>query len=132
MINGATPIIGGTYAAPTGGSADALAAFGSLSEMKAIFTGDTEVLTQKSVSFTQTEPKVLSSAPNGYTQAKRQTFLRVPFLLDNGKMTTCTFRGEVSFDTEMTAAEVGELLSLGSQLIGDSDFTSFWVSGILE
>jgi hypothetical protein len=131
-INGATPIVGGTYAAPTSGSADALSAFGSLTEMKALFDADTPGVSAKSMSFTVTEPKPLASAPNGYTQAKRQAYLRVPLVLDNGNITTCSVRIEISFDSEMTSSEIEEMCLLGSQVLGDADFSSWRVSGILE
>jgi hypothetical protein len=131
MINGATPIIGGTYTAPTGGSADALIAFGSLNEMRAIFAADTPGVTAKSLNFTQTAPKPLASAPNGYTQAKRQAFLRVPKVLANGNITTFTIRAEISFDIEASAFEVNEMCRLMSQVLGDDDFASWRVLGTL-
>lgn len=132
-INGATPIVGATtYVAPTGGSADTLSAFGSNGGVTAIFDGDTELLTQKKATFTAKDPQVQVSAPNGYTQAKRQAYIRVPLTLDNGNITTNSIRVEVSVDPETTAAEIAELRLLASQILGDSDFTPFWSLGVLE
>jgi hypothetical protein len=130
-INGATPIVGATaYVAPTGGSADSLSAFGSLTETKAVFDGDTDVLTQKSVDFSVKEAKVSASAPNGYTQVRRTALIKVPRILDNGARTVSTVKIELADDVEANSAEIGENMLLASQICSDPDFASFWALGI--
>jgi hypothetical protein len=131
-INGATPIVGGTYAAPTSGSADTLSASGGVNEVKALFDGDTEFLTAKSMIFTTKEPKVSASAPNGYTQARRAVTLKFPLELDNDARTINTIRVELSVDVEATAAEIAEYCLIASQVLGDADYASFWKLGITE
>lgn len=132
-INGATPIVGATaFVAPTGGAADTLSAFGSLSEMKAVFDGDTEVLTQKTIDLSVKDAKVSSSAPNGYTQARRTALLKFPLELDNGNRTVCTVQVSLAVDVEATAAEIAEYMSIASQVCGDTDFATFWKLGTLE
>jgi hypothetical protein len=131
-INAATPIIGGTYVGPSGGSADTLSAFGSRTEMEAVFDGDTEYLTRKTALFTQKEPNVSANAPNGYTQARRTVLLKFPLELDNGNRTINTIRIELAVDVEATASEISEYCLLASQTLGDTDFAAFWQLGTLE
>jgi hypothetical protein len=131
-INGATPIIGGTYVAPSGGSADALSAVGDATKMVARFDADTEYLTSKSVDFSSREPSVSSSAPNGYTQARRSALFKFPLPLDNGGRTVNTIKIELGVDVEATAAEIAEYCLVASQFLADPDFASFWQLGINE
>jgi hypothetical protein len=131
-INAATPLIGATYVVPTGGSADSLSATGDQTTMKAFFDGDTELLTAKSIDFSVKEPAVSISAPNGYTQARRVALLRFPLELDNGNRTVCTLKCELAVDVEATAAEIAEYLCIGSQVLADTDFTSFWTLGRVQ
>lgn len=131
-INGATPIVGGTYVVPSGGTADTLSAFGSRTEVQASFDADTEYLTKKDILFSQKEPSVSASAPNGYTQARRTALLKLPLELDNGNRTVNTVRIELAVDIEATAAEIAEYCTLASQVLGDSDFSAFWQIGTLE
>jgi hypothetical protein len=131
-INGATPIIGGTFSAPTSGSADALSAVGDASKSVAKFDGDTEFLTAKSIDFTAKEPSVSSTAPNGYTQARRSALLKFPKVLDNSARTVNTVKLELAVDVEMTAAEIAEYCLVAAQILSDPDFAAFWQLGIPE
>jgi hypothetical protein len=131
-INGATPIVGGNYAVPTSGTADTLSAAGSQNSMEAVFDGDTEFLTQKSISFTRKVPSVSANAPNGYTQARRSAFLQFPLELDNDNRTVNSIRIELGVDIEATAAEIAEYCLIASQVLADTDFAAFWQLGICE
>jgi hypothetical protein len=131
-INAATPIIGGTYVVPSGGTADALSAFGSRTEMEARFDADTEYLTAKTAVFSQKEPAVANSAPNGFTQARRSVLVKFPLELDNGNRTVNTIRIELGVDVEATSAEIAEYCLIASQILGDTDFSAFWQIGTLE
>jgi hypothetical protein len=133
-INAATPKVGSTtYVEPSDGTADVLSRLGAtLAEARATFDADTEYLTQKSIDFSVTEPRVNPSLPNGYTQQKRIAKLKIPLELDNGNRTVNTVTITMSCDIETSAAERTELMMLGSQLLGDSDFTDFWQSGDLS
>jgi len=129
-INGATPLVGSTtYVAPTGGSADTLAATGDSLTATALFAGDTEFLTQKEIAFTVKKPVVSVSAPNGYTQARRTALLKTPLELDNGARTVNTLKMELAVDIETTTAEIQEMLFIGSQLLADGDYTNYWCNG---
>jgi hypothetical protein len=131
-INAATPIIGGTFAAPTGGTADQLSAFGGKSEMIARFDADTEYLTSKEAVFTVKEPTVSANAPGGYTQARTLLLLKFPRVLDNGNRTVDTLRVELSVDPEATSSEIDEYMLVGSQFCADPDFAEVWRKRILE
>jgi hypothetical protein len=128
-INGATPIVGGTYAVPTSGTADTLSAVGNQNSMEAVFDGDTEYLTQKSISFSCKSPTVSANAPNGYTQARRSAFLQFPEILDNANRTVNSIRIELGVDYEMTAAEIAEYCLIASQVLADPDYAAFWQLG---
>lgn len=131
-INGATPLVGSTtYVAPTGGSADSLSAFGSLTDMKAVFDGDTSVLTQKTMDISVKEAKVSASAPGGYTQARRFVLIKFPKILGNTNRTVNTIKIELAVDLETTSAEIAEYMFLASQVCADTDFTSLWANGTL-
>jgi hypothetical protein len=131
-INGATPIIGGTFATPTGGTADTLSASGDSQTMKARFDADTEYLTSKTVTFTVKEPSVSANAPGGYTQARRAAYCLFPLELDNGNTTKNSVKIELSVDPEATAAEIAEYRLVAAQILADTDFDSFWNLGLNE
>lgn len=132
-INAATPIIGATtYVAPTGGSADVLSAFGSRNEMVAYVDSETEVLSRRELSFTIKEPSVASSAPGGFTQARRTVMLKTPKVLANDNRTMNTASVQLAVDPETTVAEIKEIILVLSQVLGDTDFAAFWQQGILE
>lgn len=96
-----------------------------------IFDDGSEFLNQSQCSFTVSDPKVQSGAPNGYTQARSSIALKVPLVLDNGEVTHNTLRISLACDHETTAAEITSMLVYGAQLLTDSDFTDFWTKQAL-
>jgi hypothetical protein len=132
-LDGATPKVGSTtYVEPSDGTATSLTLLaGSLSEANIVFDDDTEYLTQKRLFVKVKEPRVQSNAPNGYTQGRYHVELHVPLELDNGSRTVNKLTMELSCDIETSIAERLEMIMLGSQLLGDSDYLSFWTTGSL-
>lgn len=112
---------------PSGGTA---LPFGSTAPangtVKAFSTIDTDLRSRRTIDFSVKEPKILATAPAGYTQARANCYLRVPFTLDNGNTTTNTLKIEVAYDAEATQAEVLELRKLGAQILVDSDLDEFF------
>lgn len=71
-------------------------------------------------------PKVSSTAPGGYTQARSTALLKKPKVLANGKRTVNTLQLQLSVDPETTAAEVQNMLVTAGQMLTDSDYADFW------
>lgn len=116
-----------TYVPPSDGSAITLATVGSsLDTTLASPSTDTNFLTKRNFDFTTKEPKVSSTAPNGYTQQRATFVLKAPYILTNGNRTVNTIRIEFACDIELTVAEKYELLLEASQVLGDLDFQGFW------
>lgn len=81
---------------------------------------------QTTIDFQVKEPKISSSAPNGYTQARNTVRVKEPKLLDNGAYTVNTGGAEFSFDPETSDADKLSMRVLVCNLIMDGDFTAFW------
>jgi hypothetical protein len=96
-----------------------------------ILDDGSEFLAQSSATFTVKDPKVQSSAPNGYTQARSSVVLKVPLALDNGEYTLNTIKIELAVDHETTAAEIATMKVYAAQFLQDSDFTEFWTKQAL-
>lgn len=125
-INAASITVGATFA-PTGGSATTLKTK-TLSESKhVVFLDDgASIAAQTVLEFSQKQPKVSSSAPNGYTQQRNTVLIKFPFALDNGSSTVNTAKVEVACDVELTAAEKLSMREYLLHLLSDSDFLEFW------
>jgi len=115
----------GATIAPTGGSALPFAGSGARGDTHQIFaTADTDLRTRRAIVCTVRDPKVLATAPNGYTQARCAFTLKSPLTLDNGNVTVNTVRIEFSYDPETTHTEIEELRILAAQICSDADFES--------
>lgn len=123
----------GATVAPSGGSALAFAGSGARGDTHEIYaTADTDLRTRRSIVTTVRKPRVLASAPNGYSQARCSFALKSPLTLDNGLVTVNTVRIEFSFDPETTQAEIEELRILAAQICSDADFAAAVKSLSLE
>jgi len=113
---------------PSGGTALPFILAGSPvnDAVKAYASGDTDLRTRRSIHFSVKEPKVSATAPNGYTQARAQVYIKIPFSLDNGLVTTHSVRIEFAYDAEATQAEVLEMRKIACQAIIDSDLDEFY------
>lgn len=117
----------GATLAPTGGTATGVISKGqSLDSHVTVLNDSSAFIDQTLIAFSIKDPKVSSSAPNGYTQARSSVKISVPLDLDNGNRTVNTLSISLSVDPETTAAEIQALLVLGAQLLFDSDCSDFW------
>lgn len=113
--------------ATTGGTVTALTKLGgSLDTHDAILADGAAFAARTQIGFTAKPPKVSSTAPAGYTQARTSAKVMKPKILANAARTINSLKIELSVDPETTAAEVQTLLVLGAQLLADSDFADFW------
>jgi len=122
-------VLSGATTAASGGSALAFTGAGIRNNSHALYVAaDTDLRTRRALVCSVKEPKVSSSAPNGYTQARSTVTYKAPLSLDNGNVTVNTVRVEVSYDVETSAAELTELKCIGSQILTDADFDALFQS----
>jgi len=116
----------GTTTSQTGGAVDATASTGSTLNSHQIISTSEALVLQKSVDCSVTRPKPSASAPNGYTQGRREIFVRMPILLANGKYTTNTLKITLSTDIETSDAQSQVLRDYGTRLLFNSEMNSFY------
>lgn len=75
--------IDGTVATTAGTATGLIAKGGTLNEFLAILDDSSEFIAQTKIKFTVSDPRVQTSAPNGYTQARSSVKVVVPLALDN-------------------------------------------------
>lgn len=92
-----------------------------------VVTDATKVIRQ--IKQTYKQAKVLVSAPNGYTQERKEMIVTLPMTLANGKTTNNQVGVWISHDVEASAAQKLELQLSGAQVLTDSDFADFWTAG---
>lgn len=119
-------LVDGTVATTGGTSTSFIDKGGSLEVQKLILDDSSEFAAQTSLTFSIKEPKISSSAPNGFTQARNTVKVMKPLALDNGSATVNTVTLQLSVDPETTDAEVENLLVTAAQLLHDSDYSAFW------
>ncbi len=107
----------------------------SETSLKAFF-GPEAFIDRKTVEFSVKEPKVSSTAPNGYTQARRKVLIKEPLALDNGNYTTNTVSIEFSVDVETTDLEITDMVNhcigLLKEMRTGNDLAPFIEDGSLE
>lgn len=117
-------VTGGTLS-NTGGTADAVSHVSNLDRALITFTADSLEL-QRTISARVVPPKVSPSAPNGYTQARRELYFKFPLELDNGNLTNSTVTLNVSTDVELTDAELSQIRQTVGQVLVSSALDSFY------
>lgn len=88
---------------------------------------DADFRTRRNMTIKNKVPTLQSDGK--YTKAKRSTSYVQPKILADGSTTFNLIRVEMEAHPESTAAEVTELRMIGNQILGDSDFLSFWDTG---
>lgn len=73
--------------------------------------------------------RTLATAPNGFTQERKEMIALVPMTLANGKITNNQVGVWISHDPEASAAQKLELELIGAQMLMDGDFADFWSQG---
>jgi len=131
-IQSASVNVDGTVAT-TGGTATSFISKGSDHGSHTVILDDSsEFAAQTKVAFTTKDPKVSSTAPNGYTQLRNSVRIQEPLLLDNGEYTMNGFTITMNVDPETTDAEKASLRVLAAQIIHDSDYDNFWNDGSMD
>jgi hypothetical protein len=122
-----------TFVVPSDGTATTLSSLGMKDgrTLQTFLAADTDILTRRSVDFTAKSAIVSPQAPNGFTQRRSQAVIFFPKVLANGKRTVNSLTIVYSCDVEIGTAEKQNQILLGSQVLGDSDFTSFWQDGAI-
>lgn len=117
----------GATHAPTGGSDLTFSDFGTVGNVVNLSVpADTDMRLRRTITGSFKAPRVNTSSPNGYTQARAVLTFKKPKLLANGKITVNSIQVSISYDWEATAAEKQELLDVAAQMAYDSDFTSYF------
>jgi hypothetical protein len=111
----------------TGGTATSVLEMSNSNLSKRIALDDsTEFLAQTNLTFSKQDPKVVASAPNGYSQGRSKVTMIVPLLLDNGKLTESGWVLEHRSDVELTDAERLTQRINFAQLIVNSALDDFY------
>lgn len=87
---------------------------------------------RRSINFKATLPKISPSAPNGYTQERKEAKFRFPKLLANGNRTENSWQVTSSNDIESTAAEKLEQQLIVAQCISQAAWDDYWKSGAVD
>jgi hypothetical protein len=118
---------------PSGGTTTAFESEGIINGKQTLFaTADTDLRTRREIVCSVVKPKIQASAPNGYTQARSNVVIKVPLELDNGAITVQQLKIELAVDVEATTTEKETLLSMGAQVLNDSDFRSLFTQLSLQ
>jgi hypothetical protein len=127
-ISNASVLTGATVA-PSGGTALAFSSTGIRNNTNTLYVAaDLDQRTRRKIVCTVKEPKVSSTAPNGYTQSRSIAIAKFPLTLDNGLVTVNTLKIELATDVETSAAELAEYKSIGAQILCDADFDDFFAA----
>lgn len=125
-------LVDGTVAT-TSGTATTLKSKGNTLDRHDLMLDDGSSLgDQTLLSATIKSPKVSVGAPSGYTQARNTMYLKVPFTVASGLLTSQTVRIEIATDIETTDAQKLSLRVLAAQLLSDSDYTAFWDNQLVD
>ena len=128
-ISNSSILVDGTVAI-SAGTATTLKTKGTELNLHNVYVDDGSALIDlTTMKFTVNDPVVQSSAPGGYTQARRKVRVFVPRTLANGNRTVDTFDIQMSTDPETTDAERLSMRVLACNLLFDSEFTEFWDEG---
>jgi hypothetical protein len=123
----------GATVSTTGGTAVAVAKknSSSLDTLTLAATADTLSL-QRTFAFTVKAPKVDTSNPTGYTQARRQMVISIPKDLGSGKINVDKLTVEISTGLNTTSADILDYRKFIAQALIDSDLDGFWVTQLLD
>lgn len=130
-ILGTAVIKDGVYVDPTGGTSKGFNSLGSGLGSHEVYFDGTSALTRTECTFISKEEKVKANAPNGYTQPRRMSVIRIPTTLANGNTTIITLRQELSVDVETSVALIGTIRLYGSHILGASSMDPFWNAGAI-
>jgi len=128
LVNGSIPV-GATFA-PAGGTARTLISLGNdLSNLKLLINDAAAFIVRKLINVTVKPATPNASSPGGYTPMRHRCNYQVPILLAGGEYHVNQLNVELIVHPETSDAQKTEMLSIGSCMINDADFTTFWTTG---
>lgn len=113
----------------TGGTALPIESIGSNIERHKAYYGGTTYLDRSTAMFNAKAPIKDINSVSGYTQARNTAKLAMPIPLADGSVVFNTLEIKFAVDAHTTLAQKTQLLSLGAQVLADTDFVAFWVDG---
>jgi hypothetical protein len=121
-------LLEGATITPSGGSALTFSASSSSNgnSIKAYCNEDVNLVTRRNVEFSASEPRPNANSPSGFTLARNSIYVKVPFELANGEITTHTLQIKMARDAEALPANILEMRKLGAQLFIDSELDDFF------
>lgn len=87
---------------------------------------------RRSIDFRAVPARISASAPNGYTQERKEAKYRFPLLLDNGKRTENSAIVIMATDIESTPAEKLEMQLTVAQSLSQAAWQEYWQSGAVD
>lgn len=129
-IIGSTVKVGATSVSPTGGS-DATFSLTGLAVSSGINVAiqtDSDFRTRRNASFKSRVPQVQNGV---FSKGKNEVVYVHPLVLASGLVVFNTIRLQVEVHPELAAASAKDLRLVGAQLLTDSDFEDFWVTGAI-
>lgn len=120
------PFKNGAVLTSSGGVAEILVHLGNtLTERSVTAFHATTAALNKAIEFSVKHAKASASAPGGYTQNRRNIFIRQPILLANGNYTTNTCSFTLSTDPESGQQDLIDLITLMAQVLNDVEGANF-------
>ncbi len=92
-------------------------------------TSDTVAVSRRTAEFTATPAPLAPGSNTGYGKERRVILVRFPREVSTGVYEVATYRVEIAEPVTTTAADQLESRKVVSQMLFDSDFTSFFDSG---
>jgi len=99
--------------------------------VRLVVTGDTNLLTRRSLVAKSTLPAPPPSVGAAARLGKNGIVYSVPFIAADGRTYNQTVRIEMSLHAEYSVANKTALKADAAALLVDSDFDNFWVSSLL-
>lgn len=93
---------------------------------------ETDSRLRRSVDFRATLSRISPSAPNGYTQERKEAKFRFPIVLANSNRTENSVTVTLSHDIETTAAQKLEMRLTVAQSLSQAAWQDYWNSGSVD
>lgn len=110
----------------TGGVAETIVSLGNTMDRLTLAFADDSFINQRQIECSVVRPKANNNTPNGYTQARRRMFVRIPRTLANGNVTVDKIVLEIDTDHEITDAQILEYRKIAAQLAISSAADEFF------
>lgn len=91
-----------------------------------VFGEETNPLTRHEMAIMGKQPKVLASAPAGYSQGRSTVSIKLPLTLANGLTTHNTIRCELSYDRETSISDIDLLVNAMTAFLQTAGVNAIW------